>query len=252
MQKELKEIGRSRGLLLSMFALPAPMVVVAVGLVTLMQRMGTGELEQLMAYYKVPVVGDAHVAMVSFWVRECVGLFLVMPLFIPVLISAQSVAGEKERRTIEPLLASPLTATEIVLAKSLAAVLPAMFVTFVSFGIFAVAVDVVTFPTVHRLLVPNVSWAFALIVLAPLLSFLGNTITVLVSSRVNDSRLAQQIAALIVIPFLGLTTVQFTGILVLGPLFYAALGLGVAVVDVTLLVIAVTLFDRQWILSRWS
>jgi hypothetical protein len=57
---------------------------------------------------------------------------------------------------------------------------------------------------------------------------------------------------LIVIPFLGITTVQFTGILVLGPMFYVLLGLAVAVVDLILLWIAVKLFDRQWILSRWN
>jgi ABC-2 type transport system permease protein len=190
--------------------------------------------------------------MVHFWVRECAGLFLVMPLFIPVLISAQSVAGEKERRTIEPLLASPLTAGEIVLAKSLAAVLPAMVITLIAFVLFAVGVDVEAWPAAHRPLVPDASWLFALLVLAPLLSFFGNTITVLVSSRVSDSRLAQQLAALIVIPLLGLTAVQFTGFVFLGPAFYILLGLSIALADVALFAVAVRMFDRQRILSRWS
>ncbi len=197
LRKELLEVRRSRGLLLSMFALPIPMVVVALVLVNLVMHVPASDLGELVRFYRIDLgSGDLRLTMIHFWVRECAGLFLVMPLFIPVLISAQSVAGEKERRTIEPLLASPLTAAEIVLAKSLAAVLPALAITLISFVLFAVGVDIVAWPAAKRILVPDESWLFALLVLAPLLSFFGNTITVLVSSRVSDSRLAQQLAAL--------------------------------------------------------
>lgn len=251
--KELREIRRSRGLLLSMFALPVPMVVVALVLVRLVLHVHPGDLNELIRFYHVQLVDhDPRLTMIAFWTRECAGLFLVMPLFIPVLISAQSVAGEKERRTIEPLLASPLTAVEIVLAKSLAAVIPAMGITLIAFTLFAVGVDVIVWPLLHRPVVPDGSWLFAVLVLAPLLSFLGNTITVLVSSRVNDSRLAQQIAALIVIPLLGLVAVQFTGLVFVGPRFYLGLGSTVALADGVLFAVAVRLFDRQRILSRWA
>ena len=36
-------------------------------------------------------------------------LYLVMPVFVPILISSHAVAGEKEKRTLEPLLSSPVT-----------------------------------------------------------------------------------------------------------------------------------------------
>jgi ABC-2 type transport system permease protein len=253
LNKELLEIRRSRGLLLSMFALPIPMVAVALVLVNLVMHAPATDLGELVRFYRVDLgSGDLRLAMAHFWVRECAGLFLVMPLFIPVLISAQSVAGEKERRTIEPLLASPLTAAEIVLAKSLAAVLPAMVITLIAFILFAVGVDIEAWPVAQQPLIPDRSWLFALLVLAPLLSFFGNTITVLVSSRVSDSRLAQQLAALIVIPLLGLTAVQFVGFVFLRAAFYVLLGVGLALADVALFAVAVRMFDRQRILSRWG
>ena len=253
LRKELLEIQRSRGLLFSMFALPVPMVLVAMAMVETVLALQPGDLQQLISFYHVPIEGGAvRLSMVRFWVRECTGLFLVMPLFIPVLISAQSVAGEKERRTIEPLLASPLTSREIVLAKSLAAVLPAMFVTLVSFGLFALGVDLLVWPLIHRLLIPDQVWLFSVLVMAPLLSFLGNTITVLVSSRVSDSRLAQQIAALVVIPLLGMTTLQILGVILLGPLFFVLLVAAMVLLDLALFWLAVRLFDRQSILSRWG
>ena len=61
-------------------------------------------------------------------------MFLVMPVFVPILISSQSVAGEKERRTLEPLLASPVTAAELVAGKSLASLVPAVGISWVAFA----------------------------------------------------------------------------------------------------------------------
>ncbi|MHB8420839.1 MAG: ABC transporter permease subunit [Myxococcales bacterium] len=254
--KDLREIRRSRGLLLSMAALPLTMVPLPVFLVWTFERFPLGEAQNLLhsAYpdgLHLPYP-DPRMALVAVMVHHCVALFLVMPLFIPVLIAAQSVAGKKERRTIEPLLASPLSAAEIVLGKSLAAVVPALGITWAAFGLFAVGVNEIAKPLFRKPLLPDGPWLFAVLVLAPLLCFLGNTVTVLVSSRVSDSRLAQQISALLVVPFLALVVLQFTGLLFLGPWFYLWFGLGAAAFDVVLFAGAVRLFDRQRILSRWS
>jgi hypothetical protein len=68
---------------------------------------------------------------------------------------------------------------------------------------------------------------------------------------VTDSRLAQQLSALIVIPVLGLGVLQFAGVVFLGPLFDLMLAAGVTALDVALFALAVRLFDRERILSRW-
>ncbi|MHB1844584.1 MAG: ABC transporter permease subunit [Deltaproteobacteria bacterium] len=254
LEKELREIRRSRGLLFSMSALPITMLPVPIVLVAGVAHAPLNEVRNLLAFYFGRAVesADPRADLIGFIVRQCVALFMVMPLFIPVLIAAQSVAGEKERRTIEPLLASPLTAWEIVLGKSLAAVVPALGITWTAFAIFAVGVDWVLLPLFHRLVLPDAAWLFGVLVLAPLLCFLGNTVTVLVSSRVNDSRLAQQLSALIVVPLLALIVVQLTGVLFQGARLYLWIGAGAAVLDVLLFAIAVRLFDRQRILSRWG
>ncbi len=254
LRKDLREIGRSRGLLLSMSALPLTMLPVPIFLVWMGVHASKGDAVNLLAFYRGAAVAgaDPRREVIGVMIRNCVGLFLVMPLFIPVLIAAQSVAGEKERRTIEPLLASPLSAAEIVLGKSLAAVVPALGITWTAFVLFAVGVDWAARPLYGRPLLPDAAWSFAVLVLAPLLCFLGNTVTVLVSSRVGDSRLAQQLSALLVVPFLAIVTVQFVGLLFAGPWFFVWLGLGAAVLDAALFALAVRLFDRQRILSRWS
>jgi len=254
--KELREIRRSRMLLASMAALPLSLIPLPVGLVYLVAHARRSEALDMVQFYKLlphlAVGADPRVAMVEFWVQACAVLFLVMPLFIPVLIAAQSVAGEKERRTIEALLATPLTARQIVLGKSLAAVLPALVITWFAFALFAVGVDVVAYPLLGRILLPDGRWLFVVAALAPLFSFLGCTITVLVSSRVSDSRLAQQISALVVIPILGLGAVQFGGLVFVAPTFFPLLAVGAALADLLLFSLTVALFDRERILSRWS
>ncbi len=254
LRKELLEVRRSRGLLFAMAALPATMLSVPILLVLTAVHATDADAANLLGFYRAaaPAVADPRQAFVLLAVQNCVALFLVMPLFIPVLIAAQSIAGEKERHTIEPLLASPLRSAEIVLGKSLGAVVPALGITGIAFVLFAAAVDGIAWPVFGRPVLPDAAWTFAVLVLAPLLCFLGNTVTVLVSSRVGDSRLAQQISALLVVPLLALVSVQFTGLLYLGPWFYLWLGLGAAVLDAALFALAVRLFDRQRILTRWG
>jgi ABC-type Na+ efflux pump permease subunit len=253
--KDLREIRRSRGLLISMAALPMTMLPVPIILVSMALKSSVSDARELLGFYRGTVhlpSGNIRLDLVSALVENCIAMFLVMPLFIPVLIAAQSVAGEKEKRTIEPLLASPLEASEIVLAKSLAAVVPALGITWTAFTLFAIGVDWAAYPLFKRPILPDRNWLFTVLLLVPLLCFLGNTVTVLVSSRVSDSRLAQQLSALLVVPFMALVIVQFTGLIFLGSWFYLWLGLGTALLDVVLFAIAVRLFDRQRILSRWS
>jgi ABC-2 type transport system permease protein len=164
----------------------------------------------------------------------------------------QAIAGEKEKRTIEPLLASPASELEILLGKSLASVFPAVLITWIFFALFALGVDLLSFHLLQHLLVPNSTWMFGMVVLAPLFSLFGNAVAVAISARVNDPRLAQQLAALCVMPVVGVGAATLAGLAQLGPYFYGGLAPVMAVLDVLVLVLAVRLFDRERILTRWG
>jgi ABC-type Na+ efflux pump permease subunit len=179
-------------------------------------------------------------------------MFLVMPVFVPILISSQSVAGEKERRTLEPLLASPITAAELVAGKSLASLVPAVVITWVAFALLCVGVDVVAWPLGQGLLLPNTLWSFGVLVLAPLFAFFGNGVAVLISARVSEARTAQQFSALVVLPLVGLVGGQVVGVLNAGPAYYALQGAVVLLLDVGLLWASIRLLDRERLLSRWG
>jgi ABC-type Na+ efflux pump permease subunit len=253
--KDLLELRKNPGLLASMTVLPLVMVLVPAGIVLAYARdPNDPSLRTMAVYYDpgLPLDASAALFLVDKTLTDWFGLYLTMPVFIPILISSQSVAGEKERRTLEPLLASPVSALELVLGKSLASLIPAITISWLSFVILCVGVNTAARPLTTALVLPNAMWLFGVGVLAPLFAFFGNVVAVLVSARVGEARLAQQLSALVVLPFFGLVGAQFAGWLRAGAAYYATQGLVVLLLDALLLAVAVKLFDRERLVSRWS
>jgi len=253
--KELLDLSKNRGLLLSMLVLPVVVVSApVVNVYVYCRNPDDSSLRTMALFYdpEFPLTQSAAKFLIDKSLVDWFGLFLVMPLFVPILISSHAVAGEKERRTIEPLLASPVTALELVAGKSLASLVPAVVISWVAFGIFCAAVDVVSWRFLRVALMPTSMWLFGVLVIAPLFAFFGNGVAVLISARVAEARLAQQIAGVCVLPVASLVTLQIAGVLSAGTRYYALQGVVVLVLDALLLVAAVRLFDRERLISRWK
>ena len=253
--KEALDLRKNPGLLASMLALPAVLVVVPTLVVwSYVRHPDDVSFRTIALYYdpSLPLSANPARFLVDKLLADWFGLFLLMPVFVPILISSQSVAGEKERRTLEPLLAAPVSAAELVAGKSLASVVPAVAISWLAFAVFVAAVDAVAWPLVHGPVLPNTMWLFGVGVVAPLFAFLGNGLAVLVSARVGEARLAQQLSALVVLPVMGLVAGQLAGWIRAGTGYYALQGAVVLVLDVLLLQASVRLFDRERLVSRWS
>jgi ABC-type Na+ efflux pump permease subunit len=247
LRKELLELRRSPVLLLSMISLPATVVAVPVGLLAWLVHAAP---EQALAFV-IDIYGansqGLQMGVAQVLARNWLPMFLVLPIFLPILLAAQSIGGERERRTLEPLLATRVSTLSIILGKSIAALVPALAITWVASALFCAGIDLV----IGRFLLPDAAWLFGTLVLSPLLALFGNAMAVVVSSRVLDPRAAQNLAATTVLPLLGLLVVQLAGRIALGPRFYGALALGVAAADVALVFAAVHLFDRERLLTQW-
>jgi len=176
--------------------------------------------------------------------------FLIIPLMVSGVIASDSFAGEKERKTIEALLAAPFTDSELLMGKILVGFAPAMGVTLLSFALYTAMVDALTFGRFGFLLLPNLTWIVMILFLAPAASLLGIGATVIISSRVNGFREAQQLSALLVVPVLVLLFGQAAGFLIMGPGTLLALTVLVLVVDAALFGVGVSLFNRERILSQ--
>lgn len=249
LEKELLELRRSPVLVLSLASLPATIVAMPLGLYAwLLQAAPDPAVEFLRDLYGISAAGGKAAVLAELMARNWLPMFLVLPIFLPIMVAAQSVGGERERRTLEPLLATPVSTLEIVLGKSVAAVVPSVALTWLAAALFCGGIDLLALPSLGRLVLPDATWLFAALVLSPLLALLGNTIAVVLSSAIADPRAAQNLAGMTVVPLLGALVVQLAGRVSLGWRFYLGLTALVAVLDVVLVWLASRAFDRERLL----
>jgi ABC-2 type transport system permease protein len=178
-------------------------------------------------------------------------LFMILPVSIPVTIAAYSIVGEKTTRSLEPLLATPITTGELIIAKALAAALPAIGATWLSFLIYVIAFRfIVTDAVFARLIDPL--WLIAIFVLGPLLTFLSVGVAILVSSRVSDPRVAEQLSTVVVLPVILFLVGQSVGLFVLNRGLVLLAAAVVLLIDALLAFLTVRVFQREVILTRWK
>ena len=125
--------------------------------------------------------------------------FLILLVLTPVAgamsVAAYAVVGEKQARTLEPLLATPITTFELLVAKVLGALVPGIALVIICFALYLGGVALFAHPGVYRtLFFPRA--LLTIFLLGPLASLAALQLAVCVSSRVNDARSAQQVGAL--------------------------------------------------------
>jgi ABC-2 type transport system permease protein len=177
--------------------------------------------------------------------------FLIIPLMASSVISSDSFAGEKERKTIEALLATPITDGELFLGKMLVSFIPSMIVTIISFAVYTTVFDVMAYGIFNgMLLLPNIDWILLIFGLAPTVALASIGLTVMVSAKVKGFREAQQISVVLLIPVLALIFGQATGAIIFGPMVILALVGLFVLIDFAVFRVGVKLFRREEILSK--
>ena len=94
-------------------------------------------------------------------------------------------------------------------------------------------------------------WLIAILVVGPLLAILATTFALMVSSRVNDPRVAEQISMVIIIPVLAGFFGQVSGLFVLNTQLISIVAFVMLALDVLMIYLASQVFDRESILTRW-
>ncbi len=178
-------------------------------------------------------------------------IFLLLPLILPMMVASDSIVSEKVSKSLEPLLAAPITVTELLVGKALAAVGPAVLVTWLFYAIYIGLATLIVSPGVLRVLA-SVDWIVGIGLLAPLMGLLAVSLGIIVSSRVNDTRAAQQIGGLVVLPVMLLFIPMFLGQLALTATAFLIGAAIFLILDVAALLIATAIFQRETILTRWK
>lgn len=260
--KDLIVVLRSPMILLPMILLPIILQVllpVGLGLAVIsapeslqsdpdLQRLLAAMPQGLMAEYgHLPQEGQLLALMLVYLFAP---LFLIIPMMVASVTAADSFVGERERKTIEALLHTPLSDGELLLAKLLAPWLAAQAVSMLSFIIYSVAVNAVSYPIMGQVFFPNLLWLILVLWVVPAAAGLGLGVTVLLSSRVRTFQEAYQAGGLVVVPIVGLLLAQVSGALFLSPALALVLGLVLWLLDGALLALGRRAFTREDLLAR--
>jgi ABC-2 type transport system permease protein len=176
---------------------------------------------------------------------------MLIPTMIAVSFATFSIIEEKQSRSLEPLLATPVRTWELLLGKALSGAIPAIIVTWICAVIFFLGVLILGWGNIISLVLTP-SWYIAFFVLTPGVAILSFLMGVIGSSRAKDAKNAQNLIVFIILPVLALIAVQVTGVLWFTPLLTLLLSLCVIGVDYLVLKIAVGLFQRESIVIKWS
>lgn len=190
-------------------------------------------------------------AVEAFLFQQFLVLFLLVPIVSAVSLAAYSVVGEKQGRTLEPLLTTPLSTPELLIGKAVASIIPSLAMEMAGVAVYLVLIAIFGSPGVLATLV-TVRTAILLLVVGPLASLAALQATIAVSSRASDPRSAQQVAVLVVLPLVLMFVGQLAGAFFLTSALLVAVAAVALAAWVLLVMLSVALFERETILTRWK
>jgi len=177
-------------------------------------------------------------------------LFLIMPLMFSSVVGADSFVGERERKTLEALLYSPTTDVELFLGKVLAAVIPAISLSWLTYLVYIIVVNISSYNLFERIWFPLPTWWPMMFWLTPAFALLGISATVLISSRAKTFMEAYQLTGSLVVLVLALVVGQITGVLYLGIGTVMLVGTLIWIVDAILIRISIKQFKRSMLIAN--
>ena len=198
-----------------------------------------------LAGYGAQIIGERTIP----FLLMVVGFF---PISISLVIALETFVGEKERRSLEPLLSTPLSNTELYIGKTLAAMIPPLLASFGGMVVYLMT-----------LLGGELAWRppamlivqiFVLTIVQALVMVTG---AVVVSSQTTSTRAANLLASFIIIPMAlvinGESVIMFLAPDANSPHGIGALwaiAAGMLLVVVLLLRMGNAIFNREELLGR--
>jgi uncharacterized membrane protein SpoIIM required for sporulation/ABC-type transport system involved in multi-copper enzyme maturation permease subunit len=204
-----------------------------------------GQFTDFVAGFGAQIIGERTIP----FLLMIVGFF---PISISLVIALETFVGEKERRSLEPLLSTPLTNTELYIGKTLAAMIPPLLS---SYGGMAVYLGSLIFGDLAWR--PQAMLVIQIVLLTTVQALVMVTGAVVVSSQTTSTRAANLLASFIIIP-MTLVIQGESAIMFLAPDAESPSGIGalwaiifgMVVVVGLLLRVGNSIFNREELLGR--
>jgi hypothetical protein len=144
-----------------------------------------------------------------------------------------------------------MTDGEILLGKTISGLIIPVMAIYAGSVIYMVLMDLVTRSTLGYLYYPN--WHIgAILLVAPFICLLSVELNVIISSRLNDVRTAQQMGTLLILPFIGLFFASELGFFALNDTNLLILAGVIFTIDIVLFFVSRATFQREEILTKWK
>lgn len=196
-----------------------------------------GAAQNFVSRYGTPLIAERLIP----FLLMIVGFF---PISFSLVIALEAFIGERERKSLEPLLATPLTNGQLYTGKMLASMIPALMAAYLGVGVYLLGLLIFRGWTPPPILLAQV---LALTTMEGLVMVSG---AVIVSSRATSVRAANLLASFIIIPMALL--VQGISIIMFMASYDALWGivLVLIVVNVILIRMGLSMFNREELLGR--
>lgn len=172
-------------------------------------------------------------------------LFLIIPVMASSILTANSFAGEKERKTLEGLLFTPMSMDTLFKGKVLAALIPSLLLSWTTFIIYGIIANILMYPMFGKWMFPNLNWIILILWVVPACSLVVILFNVLISAKVRGFQEAYQLGGLVVIPLLALIAGQASGMLLISPFMLLLIGAVLLLISFALLRLITLWNSRQ-------
>ena len=255
--KELLDVARNRAVLLPVAIAALVFLVLPVVIAVIIPAVNGHPLEEDAGLARVSLLMGPQENLSTegrvqlFLFQQFLIVFLLMPVTGAMALAAHAIVGEKQARTLEPLLATPLTTLELLMAKVMGALIPTLAISTAGLMAYGLIIAVSAEPGVLSAMLGPRTLILVLGV-GPMCALVSLQMAIVISSRVNDPRTAQQFGVLIVVPVTALVIAQVSGSLWLSGSALGLVALGLFGVWIVLILFSVALFERETILTRWK
>ncbi len=215
------------------------LIIPILGLTLLFPGLMTGFSQRMIDFlnaYNSELIGERSLPLLML----VVGFF---PTSFSLVIALEVFVGEKERKSLEPLLSTPLTNKQLFIGKLMAAVAPPVMASYVGIAVYALGVTLFVHPMAGQAII-------LVTILTTIQAVLMVAASVVVSSQTTSTRAANMLASFIVVPVA--LVLQFEAYLLAfefyGPLWWITLGM--LVTAVIFIRIGIQLFNREQLMGR--
>ncbi len=209
-RKDWIEVKSNRELLMPLLLVPALLSIFLPLIFALALPLEPGKPEEILALRVAFGIGldvtDGGVMIIVMTNSMLKPYLLIIPTMVAMIIASDSIAGEKERKTIESFLVLPLSDREILVGKVLGALIPSLVASWVSFILMGTTLNLAGRANLgnHLIVFEDTSWWLLNGLLVTVISFMSTLFMVLISAIVKNVKAAQQYSVLGVVPIVGL------------------------------------------------